>query len=131
MLGAIAPVWHLVAVLLAVLFAWSSIAKALSLSSTREDFEEMGIRSPALAVPLVCAAEASTALLLVVRPRAGAVLALLLLTAFSGVLAAVLRSGRQLRCACFGAVSRRPIDGRDLARNALLLLVAVALLFAT
>lgn len=129
--AAVAPIWRVLAVVVAVPLAWAAVAKAFAFGTTTADFEELGIRRPELAVPLVCATEAVTALLLVLRPRVGAVLALLLLTAFSGVLAAVLRSGRQVRCACFGAVTRRPVDARDLVRNGVLILVAAAIVLAT
>lgn len=129
--AAVMPLWRVVSVLLAVPFAWSAVAKAIALDPTRRDFAELGIRRPDVVVPLVCVAEALTALLLVLKPRAGAMVALLLLTAFSGVLVSVIQSGREVRCACFGAVSRRPVDLRDLVRNGALAAVAVTLVLAT
>ena len=125
--AAVAPGWRFLAVVLAVPFAWSAVAKAVAFGATSADFAELGIRRPEVAVPAVCAAEAAAALLLLFRPRIGAILALLLLTAFSGVLLSVLRSGREVRCACFGAASRRPVDERDLLRNGVLAAVAVVL----
>lgn len=125
------PLWRVVGILLAVPFAWSAVAKAIALDATRRDFAELGVRRPDVVVPLVCVAEAVTAFLLVLRPRAGAMVALFLLTAFSGVLVSVIRSGREVRCACFGAVSRRPVDVRDLVRNGALAAFAVTLMLAT
>lgn len=131
LLVAVMFLWRVVGVLLAVPFAWAAAAKAIALDATRRDFAELGVRRPDIAVPLVCVAEAVTAFLLVLRPRAGAMVALFLLTAFSGVLVSVIRSGREVRCACFGAVSRRPVDVRDLVRNGALAALAVTLMLAT
>ena len=66
------------------------------------------------------------AALLVLVPGWGGVAAFGLLAAFTAVLATVIRSGRVVRCACFGASDSDPVSRRHLIRNALLGLLALA-----
>lgn len=48
-----------------------------------------------------------------------------LLAAFTALLAANLARGRRPVCACFGSLRSRPIGGSTLARNAVLIVLAV------
>jgi hypothetical protein len=68
----------------------------------------------AVAVP---ALELITSVLLVAAPVAGAIIALVLLAAFSALLARRLRAGSTAPCKCFGSTRTRPIAWTDLARN--------------
>ena len=59
-----------------------------------------------------------------------ALAAIVLLVAFSILIARQLVDGRHPPCACFGAWSHRPLSGAHLARNAVLVAVAVVALWA-
>jgi hypothetical protein len=120
--------------LLATVFAVSAGSKVRSGAAFRmfrESLRGTGVlprrlvRPVAVAVPL---AEAGTAGLLVVPAtvRAGAVLALGLLLAFSVAIASVLRRGTPASCRCFG-VRDVPFSRRHLVRNGLLGAVALAI----
>lgn len=121
---------RLVAAALAVVIGWAAIAKLRDRGATEAEFAELGVRRPALAVPLVCASEAACAVLLLVSPRIGALVAIGLLVAFSTVVVGVIRSGRTVSCACFGATSARPIDRWSLARNVGLIAAATLVAWA-
>jgi uncharacterized membrane protein YphA (DoxX/SURF4 family) len=59
-----------------------------------------------------------------------AIAAIVLLIAFSVLIARQLVDGRHPPCACFGAWSHRPLSGGHLVRNAVLVVVAVLALWA-
>ena len=119
----------LAAEILAGVFAWAAVAKAVRFRHWRTELA--AYRLPAeglLAVAVPIAEGAVPALVLTGSPVAAAVLALALLAGFSG---AVLRArglhGDRLPCGCFGGRERR--DYRLLlARNVALGVVAVAAL---
>jgi hypothetical protein len=122
---------------IAIVFAVAFVSKAHRAAAFREYREAVRgylslTASPATAVAVaVIAAEAAVAVLVAVpgTAAAGLVLAIGLLTAFTVVLHRAIRRGVRASCRCFGGASRVP--GRDtLARNAILLLVAVAGLLA-
>ncbi|MET8847600.1 MauE/DoxX family redox-associated membrane protein [Amycolatopsis sp. NPDC004625] len=117
------------AALIAVVFAVSSVSKL-------RDFRGFARSVPAL-VPMparwvtpvaltVVVAEAGSAVLVVVPATApaGFLLASALLLAFTAAIAASLRRGRPAPCRCFG-VSETPAGPRHLARNSVLLCLAV------
>jgi hypothetical protein len=72
--------------------------------------------------------EAATAVLLIVRPAAGAVIAFALLTGFTAILAPVVRSGRDVACGCFGG--EQPVSGATLIRNGALMVAALIVVVA-
>jgi uncharacterized membrane protein YphA (DoxX/SURF4 family) len=87
--------------------------------------------SPAIAVPVVPWVEVALGSLLVTgvwRPVV-AVVSAALLAAFTVLLVVRLVQGRRPPCACFGAWSTRPVGYGSVARN--LVLIALALLAAT
>jgi uncharacterized membrane protein YphA (DoxX/SURF4 family) len=59
-----------------------------------------------------------------------ALAAIVLLVAFSVLIARQLVDGRHPPCACFGAWSDRPLSGAHLVRNAVMILVAIVALWA-
>ncbi len=118
------------AALVACIFAWSAIAKVRDRGVVGRDFAKMGIPFASVALVLVVIAEFVTAALLLVRPRLGAAAAVVLLAGFSAVLAAVIRSGRDISCGCFGANQSEPISPVDLVRNGALAALAALALFA-
>jgi hypothetical protein len=115
---------------LAIVFAWAGGAKFADLEGTRDGFRALGLRSPEQRAIQVPAVEVATAVVLVVAPVGGAIIALVLLAAFTIVLVRLLRAGTTAPCRCFGAVRTRPIGRIDLARNAVLAALAVLTLVA-
>lgn len=90
-----------------------------------------GLGAPAVVVPVLPWLEVAVGAALVLqlaRPVA-AIAAIVLLVAFSGLIALRLSQGRRPACACFGAWSAEPIGPTHLLRNAGLLVLAVLALF--
>lgn len=113
-------------VALAVVLAFAAGAKLADRQATAAGFEALGLRHAdrlSIQVPTV---ELSTAVLLLVAPVGGALVALLLLIGFSVFLVRRLRAGSTAPCRCFGGVRTRAISWRDVARNVALAVVAVA-----
>lgn len=106
----------------------AAVSKFRSPSATRGATVELGV-SPRLA-SLVAPVELGTAALLLVRPSVGAVCAVVLLTAFTVVLGRVVRSGRTVRCGCFGAANSSPVNALTLLRNASLIAASAVAGFA-
>lgn len=105
------------ALLSAAVLAWAGIAKWSRPLGTAASFAGLGLPAPrmlARAVPLV---EMTAAAGLVVAPRAGAVVALVLLASFTVVLVITLRRGTSVGCACFGTARTRPVSVVDIVRN--------------
>jgi len=116
------------AVVVAAVFAAAAAAKLRDLRATATDFDRLGLPSPdvfARAVPL---AEVGVVALLLIVPAGGAVAALVTLAFFTTFLVGRLRAGVTAPCACFGAASKAPLSGIEIARNGgLMVLSAVAL----
>lgn len=86
-----------------------------------------GLGAPRVAIPLLPWIEIALGAALVVqlaRPVA-ATAALLLLLAFTALIARRLAAGEHPPCACFGAWSAKPLGPGHLVRNATLIVVAV------
>ncbi len=116
-----AIVGRILAVFLAVVFAWAAIGKLRDRAGTANQFADLGIPRPSAAVGAVAAAEFVVAMLLLAIPPWGAIAAFVLLVGFTTFLAGVVRSGSVVRCACFGALSEAPVSWRSLVRNAALM----------
>lgn len=119
------------AALLAGVFAWAAVAKALRPGAWLQALDRYGL-SPALRVPAapgVPLAEAVVAGLLVAGMLpAGAALALALVAAFSLVLARLGSQGKsRAPCGCFGGVTDRSLR-LLLGRNAILAALAAVVL---
>lgn len=113
------------AVVLSGVFGWAAVAKLRALDVTARGFAGLGLpaaRLLALAVPSV---ELLLAVALVTVPVWGAVAALALLAAFTGVvLLNVNRPGAG--CNCFGASpSEEPVSWAEVVRNLFLAAAAV------
>ena len=114
---------------IAVVFATAGIAKLRDAKGTMEMLRAFGV--PILAQPMLgrCLPVIELVLALALLPSVSAQLsggaAALLLTTFTGFIAAQLALGRHPDCRCFGAASATPIDTRTLARNIVLLAVAL------
>lgn len=114
------------AVALAIVFALAAIAKLRSQQSTALGFAELHLPMPSLTARLVPAVELATAALLLVRPLWGGFVAFALLVGFTAFLADLVRRGVRVPCRCFGAVSAAPTSRAALRRNAVLLVLTLA-----
>ena len=110
------------ALALAVVFAWSSLAKLV----TQPDMTALGL--PAWFAPVTAYVEAGLALLLLVSPANGGIVALALLAGFTAFLVARRDSG--VGCGCFGSAKVEPISWRSIARNVVLMALAAIAAFA-
>jgi uncharacterized membrane protein YphA (DoxX/SURF4 family) len=86
-----------------------------------------GLGAPSVAVPVVPWLELAVGAALVAQllEPLPALVAIVLLVAFSTLIAQRLREGRRPPCACFGAWSASPIGPGHLARNGVLILLGV------
>ncbi len=115
---------------LAVVFAWAGGAKFADLKGTQEGFAALGLSQPEPRAIQVAAFEIATAVLLIVAPIGGALVALGLLTVFTALLVRLLRAGVTAPCRCFGGVRAHPLAWADVARNVGLAALAVVTLLA-
>jgi hypothetical protein len=109
------------ALILAVVFAWSSLAKLV----TQPDMTELGL--PASTTNVVSLVEVVLAVALLLSSANGGVAALVVLAGFTTFL--VRRVNRGQSCACFGA-SATPVTWKSIARNLVLLALAAIAAFA-
>ena len=114
------------ALALAAVFTLAAQAKARRPEATADDFAALGLPWPGPLARVVPVVESATAVLLVVLPGWGGVVAFGLLAVFSANLFVVVRSGRVVSCACFGNHDRAPVTVRHLVRNGLLAMLALA-----
>ncbi|MEM9562895.1 MAG: MauE/DoxX family redox-associated membrane protein [Actinomycetota bacterium] len=120
------PVALVAALILAAVFVVAGVAKLRRPAATADDFAELGLPLAAPLAVIVPIAELACAGLLVLLPGWGGVAAFGLLAVFTANLAVVVRSGRVVNCACFGAASRHPVSVRHLVRNVGLAALALA-----
>jgi thiol-disulfide isomerase/thioredoxin len=119
----------LACVALAAVLMVSGVAKLLDRSATREAVAGFGV--PTRLVPVVATVLAPTEIavaLLVLVPATAAVgllLAVALLVAFTATVVLALRAGRRPECHCFGRIGGADVSGRTVARNGVLILIAV------
>ena len=119
-------VGRILAGVLAIVFGWAAGAKLGSSEETVDGFAALGLPFPPLFMKLVVAAEILTALILLMAPRWGAILAFALLAGFTVYLAGLVRSGKPVACRCFGAASSEMVSARSLLRNGVFLVMAAA-----
>ena len=124
-------VGYVAACVTAGVLAWAGVAKWQRPRGTAASFAGLGLPAPEVLARAVPVAELSVAAGLVVVPRAGAVAALVLLAAFTAVLARAVAGGVGVGCACFGAAATRPVSSVELVRNAGLMALAAAALGAS
>lgn len=112
------------AVVLGLAFLVAGASKIAS--GTQWPEQARGLRVPPAVIPLLPWLELALGATLVAqlaRPVA-VVVALVLLVAFTAVIAARLARGEHPPCACFGAWSAKPLGVGHLARNVALMVVA-------
>ena len=90
-----------------------------------------GLGAPTWTIPFVPWVEIAVGALLIAQavPPWPAVAALVMLVAFTALIGNSLAHGRHPPCACFGAWSAKPIGPAHLARNGVLIVVALLALF--
>jgi len=120
------PLAMAAAVVLAGVLMLAAVAKIRRPEATAQDFAGLGLPRPTVLALVVPAVEMGCAALLVVLPGWGGVATFGLLSLFTALLISVIRSGRVVTCACFGANDRDPISIRHVARNGALGLLALA-----
>ena len=103
----------------AAIFLIAASAKLQSRSSTRSAVEGFGL--PTVVAFLLAPVELITAFALLLRPRVGASIAIVLLTMFTTVVVRTLRRGISVRCGCFGGSDQRPVGVETIIRNVFLL----------
>ncbi len=111
-------------VVLALVFAFAGGTKFADQRTTAAGFSALGLRHPERLAVQVPTVEVSTAILLLVAPVGGAVVALLLLVGFTWFLTTKLRERIEVPCRCFGGTRPHALSWRDVLRN--LALAAVA-----
>ncbi len=115
---------------LVLVFAASAIAKLRSPGVTLDQFREIGIPSPEItryALPVI---EVAVLLALIFAKPWGGIAAFVLLTGFTTTLVSIIRSGRTVGCACFGAVSNQPVAWGQVKRNAVFMAMALVVALA-
>jgi uncharacterized membrane protein YphA (DoxX/SURF4 family) len=118
------------AAVLAAVLAWAGAAKLQRAEATREGFAALGLPRPDLAARAVPVAELLVAVLLLAVPPVGAVLALLLLGAFTWVVVQQVRAGSEVPCACFGQPHAPPLSWTEVVRNGILAVFGLLAVFA-
>lgn len=118
------------ACVLAATFAWAGAAKLGRRVDTAAGFRALGLSRAGALATIVPAAELLLAVALLAAPAVGGATALVLLAAFTVVLARALRRGVEVRCACFGQAGGPPLSIVDVVRNGLLGVLAAGALAA-
>ncbi len=118
------------AFVLAVVLAQAAVLKALRPADTEAGFVALGVPGAPVVSRLVPAGEVIVAIALLSVPRIGGVAALVMLGAFSVVLARAIHTGVRAGCNCFGQTRGQPVSAVDLVRNALLAGLAAAAIVA-
>ena len=114
------------ALFLAFVFSAAAVTKALNPNATSSEFAQLKVPAPRLLARVIPLVELATAAGLLLRPRSGALVAVMLLLSFTVVIGASLRAGRSVSCGCLGALSREPISYLTVARNVGLVVMAAA-----
>ncbi|MGE0727493.1 MAG: MauE/DoxX family redox-associated membrane protein [Acidimicrobiia bacterium] len=122
---------YLAALALAALFALSAVAKWRDLPGTARAFRALGVPRPWTAVRVVPGIEAGLAVVLVLAPEGGAMVAFALVVAFTVFLVGRLQAGVRAPCACFGGLGLSRLSWADVVRNAWLLVAALAAMAGT
>jgi uncharacterized membrane protein YphA (DoxX/SURF4 family) len=119
---------------LAAVFVVAAVGKARDQAGTRHSLESFGIPralAPTVAVVLpIVEIAIAVALVPVATAWWAGVAALVLLVAFTAALTVGLLRGVEADCHCFGAVSSRPVGPATIARNLVLVALAVVLVAA-
>jgi len=112
-------------VLLGAVFVFSGITKVAGIHQWRAQAGDLGV--PGFVVNVLPFVELATGALLVaqIARRPVAIVAAALLVAFTALLVIRLSQGRRPPCACFGALSSKPISWTNVVRNAAFITLAL------
>jgi Methylamine utilisation protein MauE len=112
-------------IIVGVAFLLAGAAKLAAGRSWPTQARELG--APSWAIPIVPWVEIIVGALLCaqVARTVFAIVAIVLLLLFTGVVLVQLRRGRHPPCACFGSWSAKPLGWRHVARNGALIALAV------
>jgi uncharacterized membrane protein YphA (DoxX/SURF4 family) len=112
-----ATVGMVASIVLGAVFLVAGASKIAAGPAWREQAHDLG--APASVVPVLPWLEIVLGAILVVQlaPVAAAVAALVVLGAFTALIARRLAEGRHPPCACFGSWSARPLGREHVARN--------------
>ena len=119
------------ALFLAATFAVAAAAKVRAPRTTAASFAAFRLPASGALARIVPAVELLVAAALVAVPRAGGVFAVVLLVAFTAVVARAVARRDDVTCGCFGVRSTEPVGPVTVARNALLAGAAVIATTAT
>jgi hypothetical protein len=116
---------YLAALLLALVFLYSAVAKFRDAHPTRRALDAVGMPKAAGVAKVVPIIEVVVAVALIARPSVGAAAALAVLAVFTGFIAYLLMKKMDVSCGCFGANATRSVSSVDIVRNMLLAACAV------
>ena len=116
------------ALLVAAVFAVAGVMKARTPAATTSELDALGVPAARAVARVLPPVELAIAGLLVVDPRRGAIVALVVLTLFTAVLWRAVRAGTTVSCGCLGSLSAEPVSMLTVARNAVLLAMAATAL---
>lgn len=121
------------AVVLGLVFLWSGVAKIASREAWQvagTPFSTGNIAADRLVRTALPWLEVVVGALLILRlvPIHVAIVATLMLVAFTTALVRVLARGQRPPCMCFGAVRARPVSWASVARNAALIVLALGVI---
>jgi uncharacterized membrane protein YphA (DoxX/SURF4 family) len=111
-------------VLLGAVFVVAGVLKLSAPGQWRTQSADLGVPGAVAAALPIVELVVGALLIAQVARRAVAIVAALLLLAFTVVLVVRLVQGRRPPCACFGALSARPIGWGNVVRNGVLIVVA-------
>jgi uncharacterized membrane protein YphA (DoxX/SURF4 family) len=115
-----------VSVLLGAVFVVSGVTKLASPQQWRTQSAGLGVpHTVAIVVPALELVVGASLVAQLAR-RVAAVVAIVMLLAFTTLLVVRLKQGRRPPCACFGALTTKPIGWSDVVRNIVFIALAVA-----
>ena len=113
------------ALVLGAVFAWAGTAKLARRQATAASFAALRVPAPRSMAVVVPLAELALAAALLAAPALGAWGAVVLLLAFTAVLARAVVRGVDAPCACFGSARPEPVSTTEIVRNGGLIALAV------
>jgi len=111
-------------VLLGAVFVVSGVVKLSAPRQWRTQAADLGVPGAIAAVLPIVELVVGALLIAQLARRVAAIVAAVLLLAFTALLVMRLAQGRRPPCACFGALSSKPIGWGNIVRNAVLIVVA-------
>jgi len=114
-----------VSVLLGAVFVVAGVLKLSAPSQWRRQSADLGVPSVIAALLPIVEVIVGALLIAQLARRVVAIIAALLLLAFTALLVIRLVQGRRPPCACFGTLSAKPIGWTNVVRNAMLIALAI------